>query len=171
MIPVIIISQDRSPRVLAPLTAALGGRCRVTLDTPGELIAGGGDYLVSVRSYMPRLCSGAVVVLCSWKGAGLILPGGVHAAALSCDRRARRVLQRSRCEALCCGMSSCDPLTLSSLREDSAVISLQRELVDLRGETIEPCDIPVKLSDRLDPDTLLLAAAAALLCGETPLIL
>ena len=165
MIPIIILSQHARPSLLAPLTAALGGR--VSIDTADELTVGGGEFVIFVRRRLPQVHQRAVVAVCSWQG-GRLMRQNHLCAALSDDRRARRILRQSGCGALCCGMSLADSLTLSSLREDSAVISLQRELEDIGGNILEPCDLPVTLSSQYNTGDILLASACALLCGAAP---
>ena len=59
-----------------------------------------------------------------------------------------------------CGLGSSDALTLSSIREGRAMLSLSRELTTLSGEILEPQDIPVTLSAAPAPEPEALAAAA-----------
>lgn len=66
-----------------------------------------------------------------------------------------------------CGLGSSDALTLSSIREGRAMLSLNRELYTLSGEILEPQDIPVTLSaaPSPEPETLAAAAGAMLILG------
>ena len=59
-----------------------------------------------------------------------------------------------------CGLGMSDALTLSSIREGRAMLSLSRELYTLSGDILEPQDIPVTLSPAPTPEPEALAAAA-----------
>lgn len=69
-----------------------------------------------------------------------------------------------------CGLGPGDALTLSSIREDGAMLSLQRELRTLPGTVLEPQEIPVTLEGRTapEPEAVLAAAGAMLLLGADP---
>ncbi len=64
-----------------------------------------------------------------------------------------------------CGLSLRDTLTLSSLTEGSAMVSLQRPIVRLDGGTVEPVDLPLTLTRAWEPYHLLCCAGALLLAG------
>ena len=54
-----------------------------------------------------------------------------------------RTLQASGIHTIPCGLSDHNTFTLTSSTEESTVISLQRSLFSLTGETIEPMEIPI----------------------------
>lgn len=64
-----------------------------------------------------------------------------------------------------CGLSLRDTLTLSSLTESSAMVSLQRPIVRLDGGAVEPVDLPLALTRPWEPFHLLCCAGALLLAG------
>lgn len=68
------------------------------------------------------------------------------------------------------GLGADRDLTLSSIREDGAMLSLQRELRTLDGNLLEAQEIPVALERRKEPEpeALLAAAGAMLLLGADP---
>ena len=73
-------------------------------------------------------------------------------------------------EAVTCGLGSREDLSLSSIREDGAMLSLRRDLRALDGSLLEAQEIPVSL-DRgraPEPEALLAAAGAMLLLGADP---
>lgn len=49
-----------------------------------------------------------------------------------------------------CGNSQKDTLTYSSVTDDGIVVSLQRSIKSLLGNTIEPLELPITNSDNLD---------------------
>ena len=63
------------------------------------------------------------------------------------------------------GLSKRDSVTLSSIMDETLVLSLQRELPTLEGTLLERQDIPVPRLAGRRPDELLAAAAALLLLG------
>lgn len=65
------------------------------------------------------------------------------------------------------GLSHRDTLTLTSRKDSSAVIALQRPLITLHSTLLEPMEWPVALQSNLPPELLLSAAAVALL-AELP---
>lgn len=67
--------------------------------------------------------------------------------------------------AITCGASPRDTFSMASLRDDSAVVSLQRDLNDLSGVTIEPHDVPLRLQGRAELYPLLASCAVLLLAG------
>lgn len=65
--------------------------------------------------------------------------------------------------AICCGLSQRNTLTVSSMQSNEAVVSLQRELVSVFGNVVEPSDIPVKLDTQQTYYTVLASTAVHLL--------
>jgi len=65
-----------------------------------------------------------------------------------------------------CGMSSNDSVTLSSISDTDATISIQRSITDINGKIIEPCDITVKLKHFCDGFALLSTLCALILSGK-----
>ena len=108
--------------------------------------------------------------LCAGPADLLILPRG---AASTADARCRLRVGSAPApggEEITCGLGADGDLTLSSIREDGAMLSLQRDLRTLEGVVLEPQEIPVSL-DRgrePEPEALLAAAGAMLLLGADP---
>jgi len=65
--------------------------------------------------------------------------------------------------AIVCGMSAKDSITISSIRETQAVISVQREITLLSGKKLEPCEFKVTNIDKVDEDDLLIVCAILIL--------
>lgn len=72
----------------------------------------------------------------------------------------------ARC-AVSCGLSDRDTMTVSGLRNGKAALSLQREMVSLRGEIVEQREFVVPAAGT-DARLLVLAAAALLCLGTDP---
>lgn len=86
----------------------------------------------------------------------------------SCNAEALSLLHDCGCTVLSCGMSGRDTLSVSSLEQASASVSLQREITTLTGQCIEPGDIPVSLSLPVDAYSLSAAVGVLLLSGRDP---
>lgn len=67
--------------------------------------------------------------------------------------------------AVTCGTGSRDTLSIASISETRATVSLQRELIDIYGNRVEPRDIIVSFENRMEVYPLLAVSAALLLCG------
>ncbi len=77
-----------------------------------------------------------------------------------------RLAAKTRLDAITCGLSPRDTITLSSLKEDSAVICLQRGVACFDGAVAEPQEIPVSLCPGADSFALMSAAAVYILSGN-----
>lgn len=97
------------------------------------------------RSPAVRLPADAAVVFCS-----------------ECDPAAAYAA-RGELLPLDIGLSHRDTLTLTSRKDSSAVIALQRPLITLHSTLLEPMEWPVALQGNFSPELLLSAAAVALL--------
>ena len=74
-------------------------------------------------------------------------------------------------EAACAvgyGMSGCNSITLSSIKEDECILTLQRDILTLGGCVLERQDIAVRKDKATDPEELMAAAAALLILGIPP---
>jgi hypothetical protein len=66
------------------------------------------------------------------------------------------------------GMSKSDSVTLSSIDDDSLVLSLQRELPTLSGGHLERQDIPIGRAPGTDAGDVLASGTALLMLGVSP---
>ena len=74
----------------------------------------------------------------------LAAPAAKHAVTLSCDAKVMCMLRDTGCTVVTCGTADDDTLSVSSVGEHKAAVSLQRRLITLSGRKIEPCEIPIK---------------------------
>ena len=80
----------------------------------------------------------------------------VHAAEL---------LNSTGTAAITCGMNSKDTLSVAGLDETSATLSLQRSVMTVDGNILEPHDFTVRLMSKLSPNRILAVCAVLLICG------
>ena len=79
---------------------------------------------------------------------------------------AAAALQGTQAIGITCGASPRDTLSMASLRDDSAVVSLQREIKDLEGKTWEPHDRTIRLETGAEMYPILVSCAVLLLSGK-----
>ncbi|NLB81346.1 MAG: hypothetical protein GX800_07025 [Clostridiaceae bacterium] len=63
------------------------------------------------------------------------------------------------------GLCNKATITLSSITEEHIVLCLQRAIITLDGQTIEPQEISFSLSKEYDPETIMLITAICLISG------
>ncbi len=80
----------------------------------------------------------------------------VHAAEL---------LNGTGTAAITCGMNPKDTLSVAGLDETSATLSLQRSVMTVDGNILEPHDFTVRLMSKLSPNRILAVCAVLLICG------
>ena len=90
---------------------------------------------------------------------------GIPAVFSSRCEKAAEQLKGAPVIPVACGTSSKDTLSVASLTEGSACVSLLRSLCTLTGEILEPKDISVALQREMGTYSLLAACAVCLLCG------
>lgn len=81
------------------------------------------------------------------------------------NARAEAMLQSINAVALSCGCGPKDTLSIAGLGNDSAALSLQRNIKTLSGEIIEPRDFNVNFSEKRSPHQILSVCAALLASG------
>lgn len=82
------------------------------------------------------------------------------------DKTALLVLNRLNSVTITYGMSLKATITLSSINDERAVISLQRETFDLKGQKLLPKEITAEICSKIDDNELMLIATILLISGE-----
>jgi len=93
---------------------------------------------------------------------------GCYAITPSENNFALSVLSGKGLSSVTCGLSEKDTVTFSSFTDNSAVVSLQREIINLFGSSVLPCDITFKFSSPPDRFSLLASCATLLLTTKFP---
>ncbi|WP_416201135.1 MAG: hypothetical protein ACFWUD_02355 [Thermocaproicibacter melissae] len=81
------------------------------------------------------------------------------------NKQAAQMLCRSKAAVVTCGTGMTDTLSLAGIDSSSACVSLQRNLITLQGNLIEPLDFSVNLSQQRTPQQILFVSAVLLLAG------
>lgn len=97
----------------------------------------------------------------------LAAPAAKLAVTLSCDAKVMGMLRDTGCTVITCGTADDDTLSVSSVGEHKAALSLQRRLITLSGRKIEPCEIPIK-SKNISNLRIFEAVTALLLLSDVP---
>ena len=97
----------------------------------------------------------------------LAAPAAKLAVTLSCDAKVMCMLRDTGCTVITCGTADDDTLSVSSVGEHKAAVSLQRRLITLSGRKIEPCEIPIK-SKNTSNLRVFEAVTALLLLSDVP---
>lgn len=95
----------------------------------------------------------------------LSLPSGIWAVLESDNHSGACALRHQPSPVISCGCSARDTLSLASIEDETAVLSLQRSVFTLNGKLVEPHDFSVSLQSRRHPHQILPVAMALLLCG------
>ena len=130
---------------------------------------GSGDFTVlSVTKPQQLLLKNSIVVFCdeNEKFENQVLPKGIIAICDSQNKIALGILKKNGVAAVTCGNSSKNTVTIASITDNSAIISLQRTLYDIKGKKIEPADFKIKLPPKFSPFSVMAAVAVLLLCGK-----
>ena len=93
------------------------------------------------------------------------LPNGLFCVLESQNRQAAEQLQGSGAVVVSCGTGVKETLSVAGLESTGATISLQRNLVTLGGNVLEPHDFNVTFSVPRSPYQALFVSAALLLAG------
>ena len=171
MIPIIVLGDTGDRRIVQTMENLLGERLWAA---EGKRLSAGGP----APRYL-AVCSQSLEEI-AWPGAVLVLQGppfpkrlncrGCVAVVSSLNQEGLRLAERWGLPAVSCGLGGKDTLTFSSNTGEEAVLCLQRPLTTISGLPLEPREIPIRLSGRMDAAVVLLTAAALLLLGEEKLL-
>lgn len=149
--------------------ACAGKLAMLCVQTKDAAFSGSGPDLVLVShpAISRIVCPTAACVV---RGTGC-LPATIDCKEMvtivdSSDPLALEEIARRRVRALTCGLSVADTFTLSSLTQESACIFLQRRIHAFDGTPVEPFELPVVFSERIEPFSLMACAAVLCLLGE-----
>lgn len=165
----VVVTAGDPGRRLRELLRTGGALSMLCADTDRAAFSGDGPDIVflSQRAFYQIACENAAFIVrrkgelpreFSCKNAVAIID--------SADPAVLSAVAGRRLPAVTCGLGTSDTLTLSSFTVDSAVISLQRQLTAFDGTPVEPFELPVSFSGKLEPFELLAAAAIFCLMGK-----
>lgn len=167
----VVVIGDSGCRLFMSLVSSLGQSFRITAVSPGMAAGGGEEPELLLCGCMPDChisCPRPIVILSDTltEQPWCRLPADAVVVCDSGCATAAEYAARCGCRALHCGLSNSDTLSLSSIKEKSAVISLRGAVADIFGCDVLPFELPAALAGRVKPYSVLAASAAAILSGR-----
>lgn len=93
------------------------------------------------------------------------IPSGFLCVLESKNTKAAEILSGTNAAVVTCGTGPKDTLSIAGLENSCAAVSLQRNLVTLSGNVLEPHDFNVRLSQPRSPYQILFVSAVLLISG------
>jgi len=97
-----------------------------------------------------------------------LLNKGIIGICENSNKSALGIFERNKIPIISCGNNSKNTITFSSLNDNGILISLQRTLINLKGEEILPCELNIKLNHKYQPFSVMASTAVLLLNGIEP---
>lgn len=164
----VTVAGENSAQLCGSLGAVLGRMCHVARLEDGLLTA-----QVGQPELLLWQCSGDITVHAprhilifaqpARAAARIEVDDGCVVVAAMEDEAAAGYAARRGLRLLDCGLSSKASLTFSSIGVESGVVALQRSVIDLDGNSVEPLELPLGLHPK--PYYPMLAAVGVLLLG------
>lgn len=172
--PVLLCGGSAAEQRLGETLARYGSVLRMRRGALAQIGAGSPVFLLYEFDRIPKVTvNGGVLLLGSrLHPARIALPPGLVPVFDSGNAAAVRQLAHRQERGVACGCAPQDTLSLASLSDTQAVVSLQRELTTLDGVRVEPQDLTLRLAE---PDKhapphalfeLMALSAVLLLCGR-----
>lgn len=113
-----------------------------------------------------ELDSGIIIFKNSFNDSQQIkIPSGFSCILETKNIHAAELLNSAGAVAITCGTNSKDTLSIAGLDETSAALSLQRSVMTIGGNVLEPHDFTVKFKEQLSPNRILAVCAVLLISG------
>lgn len=84
------------------------------------------------------------------------------------NKNALENFKKSNNAVITCGINNKNTLTISSFNKNYVLVSLQRSVIDINGNHIEPCEFKIKISKAYNPYPILAVTAVLILYGIYP---
>lgn len=96
----------------------------------------------------------------------LRLPDNATVIACSESERQMKLLEKCHGQVITCGFRENDTFSYTSIKSDSIVISLNREITALSGKKIQPLEIPLEIPKEADIYSLIAFNALRLMLDD-----
>ncbi len=137
-----------------------------------KILSKKGGNLTAISLYKPTKLSlnTAVAIFLgkSIKFSRQIYPIGIIGICEDTNKLALSSFKKSNNAVITCGINNKNTITISSFGKSSVLVTLQRSVIDIKGNRIEPCEFKIKLSKQYLPYSVLAATAALILNGIKP---
>ena len=95
-------------------------------------------------------------------------PKGIIGICNQDNFNALKLFKNNNIPVITCGRGAKNTFTVSSIAEESVLLSLQRSIPDINGRYIEPCEIRVNIFKNEDLFSILAATVTMLIYSVTP---
>lgn len=93
----------------------------------------------------------------------LMFNGSLKGICESSNQNALNILKLSNILTIVCGTSNTDTITFSSITNNKALISIQRQIKTTNGKIIEPCEIPITINHKFSNSAVICACSVLIL--------
>ncbi len=95
-------------------------------------------------------------------------PIGIIGVCEDTNKNALENFKKSNNAVITCGINNKNTLTISSFSENYVLVTLQRSVIDINGNRIEPCEFKIKLLKPYNPYSVMSVTAILILFGIYP---
>ena len=95
-------------------------------------------------------------------------PKGIIGICEDTNLNALELFKKSNTPVISCGLNGKNTVTLSSFKDNTMLVTLQRSITNIHKTEIEPCEFKIKLNKSYSPFAVLASSAVLLLKGITP---
>lgn len=170
MVDIIIFSHDTSGRFSKLLAEQLSPYYKVAIWAETAYIRQTEDidFLIMETASLAQITSEQGVLIFTDTAAlpSLSLAGNIVAILNSADKSGLQATADNKIKAITCGLSSKDTLTVSSISDSDAVVSLQRNITSFAGAVIEPAEFPIALREGYSVGDMLMLTALIFLIDK-----
>ena len=93
------------------------------------------------------------------------LPIGITGVCEDRNETALKLFKANGLPVITCGNNSKNTLTISSVENNNYLVTLQREIIDIRGNVIYPADYKITLEKQYSPEAVMLSCGVLCLIG------
>lgn len=140
-----------------------------------KVIKGGNNHITIVSAYKKtefNINKGVAILFGAKKRFDTQeFPIGIIGICEADDKEALEVFSKRPIAVISCGMGRKNTVTLSSINADTALLTFQRTLTDIKGNTIEPAEYKIRLKDKYRSFSIMASATILLLYGIKPEVL
>lgn len=98
-----------------------------------------------------------------------IFPIGTIGVCDECNKNALESFKKSNNVVITCGNNNKNTVTISSITKENVMVTLQRTLIGIDGNIIEPGEFKISLTKNYSAYAIMSATIALLLSGITPI--
>ena len=134
------------------------------IDASNTHITQSNRFVIKVNSNMNISAKNAtLLVLNKTKTQKISIDSSIKGICESSNQNALNILKHNNIPTIVCGTSNTDTITFSSITDDKALISVQRQIKTTNGRIIEPCEIAIKIAHKCSNSAVICACSVLIL--------